>query len=289
MVTPDLTLRTRHPPPRCFFLLSLFSFCRLNPLPLPQPRLFQSSLCSYPSQVGVYSLNTPRNLQFSSNCFYKSPNAPLNCTAGNCIVNIAIPELNDTTWGELAANECAAYLPTSSTPVALGPAPNGTVLVSVISKCQNMTFTSSSVYVLTDEWDNHYIMHASGGNTTELVAEAAANAVFPEGWSVKQVNISEPLTIYPNMQEDGACYYTIVRDSQDNSYHEIGCGGNVQPTDYNMMCPSATMSDAGKAKKAMAPAAAPGAAPTPTPSSASRSAGVAGVFASVLLMAFAGF
>lgn len=244
---------------------------------------------TYPPQVGAYSLNTPRNLQFSSNCFFKSPNESFDCAPGECITNVAIPELDDTTWGELADNKCASYYPDSSTAVALGPAPEGNVLVSVISKCQNMTWTSDSIYVLTDEWSNTYIMHASGSNTTESLKEAASNAVFPEGWSVESVNITEPLTIYPRMvEEDGSCYYTIIRDSQDNSYHEIGCGGSVQPTDYVLSCPAETMSDEGKAKKAAA--AEPGASPSPAPapSSASRVAHVAGVAAAALIMA-AGF
>jgi hypothetical protein len=248
---------------------------------------------TYPSQVGVYSMNTPRNLQFASNCFFKSPNEALDCAPGECIVNVPIPELNDTTWGEMADNKCASYYPPTSTPVALGPAPNGTVLVSVISKCQNMTWTSDSVYILTDEWDNNYIMHASGGNTTELVKAAAANAVFPDGWSVKQVNISEPITIYPDMQEDGSCYYKIVRDSQDNSYHEINCGGSVQPTDFNLACPAATMSDEGKAKKVAAEAAAPSAAPSAGPSPpapvSSASRAVSGMVAAAIVVMAAGF
>jgi hypothetical protein len=244
---------------------------------------------TYPAQVGPYKLNTPRNLQFSSNCFFKSPNEPIDCAPGECITNVAIPELNNTTWGELALNECSSYYPDSSIEIGLGAAPEGNILVSVISKCQNMTWTSDSIYVLTDEWSNVYIMHASGSNTAESLEEAVANVALPEGWSVESVNITEPLTIYPRMVEDGSCYYTIVRDSQDNSYHEVGCGGSVQPTDFNLSCPADTMSEEGKAKKAAAgdsPSPAP--APVPAPSSASRVANVAGVVAATLVMA-AGF
>jgi len=236
-----------------------------------------------PTQVGPYKLNTPRNLQFSSSCFFKSPNEPLDCAPGECVNNVAIPELNDTTWGELAQNECSSNYPDSSVAVGLGPTPEGSVLVTVISKCQNMTFTDSN-YVLTDEWSNVYIMHASGSNTTDSIKEAAANAVFPDGWSVESVNLTEPFTIYPKMDEDGSCYYTIIRDSQDNSYHQIGCGGSVQPTDFNLSCPDETMSDEGKAKKAAAGASP---SPSPAPSSASRFSNVAGVVAAALVMAFA--
>ncbi len=124
---------------------------------------------SYTSPVGIYSLNTPRNLQFASNCFFKSPNQPLNCTYDAnvtalepCILNNAIKELNDTTWGELAENVCAIYYPSLSTNVTLGPPAPGQMLVGPISKCQSMTFTAG------DQW-------VRGGRPAAPVALSAAH------------------------------------------------------------------------------------------------------------------
>ena len=89
-----------------------------------------------------------------SNCFFKSPNQPLNCTYDAnvtalepCIMNNAIKALNDTTWGELAENVCAMYYPSLSTNVTLGPPAPGQMLVGPISKCQSMDFATGDQWV----------------------------------------------------------------------------------------------------------------------------------------------
>jgi len=193
---------------------------------------------STPSQVGKWKLNSPRNLQFESNCFFKSPTTPADCTE-DCIEVETIKALNDTTWGALALNVCAGYFPSGDTDIELGPAPPGQILVSPISKCQNMTFAAGNQYLLTDQFDNTYIMHASAENTTEGVADAASEAVLPEGWSVEGVSLDSDLTIYPDMTDDGSCYYTVVRDSADNSYHMLGCSeGRQRPADIFESCPA---------------------------------------------------
>jgi hypothetical protein len=105
-----------------------------------------------------------------------------------------------------------------------------------------MTFTETDAWILTDQWKNTYIMHASGANTTDGVDAAATAAVFPAGWSVKKVPLNGTFTISPRMTSAGECYYTIIRDSQDNSYHQYGCGGTTFATDFNPACPAATQS-----------------------------------------------
>lgn len=198
---------------------------------------------TYSSPVGKWSLNTPRNLQFESNCFFKSPTTPTDCT-DECIEYISVKALNDTTWGSLALNVCVGYFPSGDTDVALGPAPEGQVLVSPISKCQNMTFAAGPQYVMTDQYGNSYIMHASGANTTDGVADAVQSAVLPDGWSIAQETLEEDFTIYPDMDEQGNCYYTVVRDSADNSYHMIGCSPDrARPADILAECPAAIKSD----------------------------------------------
>jgi len=126
----------------------------------------------------------------------------------------------------------------------------------LLLQCQNMTFTETNAWILTDEWKNTYIMHASGANTTDGVDAAAAAAVFPPGWSVAQVPLNGAFTISPRMTSAGDCFYTIIRDSQDNSYHQFGCGGATFPTDFNPACPAATKSGY-----------VPGSTPSPPPSS----------------------
>lgn len=221
---------------------------------------------TYPSQVGKWKLNTPRNLQFESNCFFKSPTSPIDCT-DDCIDIETIKALNDTTWAALALNVCAGYFPSGDTEVELGAPPAGQIFVSPISKCQNMTFAAGPQYILTDQYDNTYIMHASGANTTEGVADAVSEAELPEGWSIEQVTLGDDLTIYPDMTDDGSCYYTVVRDSADNSYHMIGCSPDrARPTDIFAACPSEI-----KSTSAASPSPSP-TSPSPTPSPPSGSA-----------------
>lgn len=235
---------------------------------------------TYPPQVGIWSLNTPRNLQFQENCFFKSPTTPMSCSAEDCIVNKAIKALNDTTWGELALNVCAGYFPSGDTNITLGPSPEGQILVAPISKCQNMTFNGPTEWVLTDEFGNDYIMHASGANTTEGVDEAAKTAVFPEGWSVKQVDLDEPFTIFPDMDDEGNCYYTVVRDSSDNSYHMIGCSpGRERPTDLFDACPDGVKSSQATSSTDTSP-------PADTEGSPSSEPASSGVFLSVGTLVF---
>ena len=193
---------------------------------------------STPSQVGKWKLNSPRNLQFQANCFFKSPTAPVDCT-DDCVEIERIKALNDTTWAALALNVCVGYFPSGDTNVELGAPPPGQIFVSPISKCQNMTFAAGKQYLLTDQFDNTYIMHASAANSSEGVADAVSEAVLPEGWSIEEATLGSDLTIYPQMTDDGSCYYTIVRDSADNSYHMIGCSsGRQRPTDIFESCPA---------------------------------------------------
>lgn len=212
---------------------------------------------TYSSPVGKWSLNTPRNLQFESNCFFKSPTIPSNCTSDECIEFIEIMALNMTTWASLAQSICGGYFPSGDTNIELGPAPAGQVIVTPISKCQNMTFAAGPQYVLTDQYGNSYIMHASGANTTDGVAEAVSEAQLPEGWSIAQETLDEDYTIYPDMDEEGNCYYTIIRDSSDNSYHMIGCDpARARPTDLFEACPAAIKSSMASTSE-MAPSGSP--------------------------------
>lgn len=208
---------------------------------------------TYSSPVGKWSLNTPRNLQFESNCFFKSPTIPTDCTDA-CIEYTDIKALNDTTWGSLALNVCGGYFPSGDTDIELGAAPEGQVLVTPISKCQNMTFAAGPQYVLNDQYGNMYIMHASGANTTEGIADSVESVILPEGWSIEQETLDADFTIYPDMDEDGTCYYTIVRDSADNSYHMIGCSKDrPRPTDILAECPAAIKSDSASPEPTPAP------------------------------------
>ncbi len=208
---------------------------------------------TYSSPVGKWSLNSPRNLQFESNCFFKSPGTPTDCTDA-CVEYTTVKVLNDTTWASLALNVCGGYFPSGDTDIEVGAPPQGQIMVTPISKCQNMTFAAGPQYTLTDQYGNLYIMHASGANTTDGVADAVQSAVLPEGWSIAQETLDEDFTIYPDMDDEGNCYYTIVRDSADNSYHMIGCSPTTpRPTDIFAACPAAIKSDNASPEPAPAP------------------------------------
>jgi len=115
---------------------------------------------------------------------------------------------------------------------------DGVVKVTVNFKAQNMKFyaneggvpsnTPGAVkldrYVVKDQWDNTYLMHATGQMDQSQVSAAFADAVLPAGWIKQTIQLDEDLVLHPAQGADGSSHYLVFRDSADNSYHQIGWG-----------------------------------------------------------------
>ena len=188
-----------------------------------------------------YIANTTRNLQFNESQFIASPGEPVCSTA-------YVTTSDGYTWAamSMAINamwpyDASAYqgLPSRNAFYAgnlVETPPPGVVKVTANFKAQNMRFwanengvapgTPGAVpltrYFVTDEWGNEYIMHASGKDTPEEVAQAFEAAVLPPGWTKHARTLKEDLVLRPAEGSEGSFHYLVIRDSADNTYHQLG-------------------------------------------------------------------
>lgn len=192
--------------------------------------------------------NTTRNLQFNESNFIASPGYPDGETG-------YVTTSDGYTWGamSLAINAMWPYdsadyansdVPlTQVSPYYAGnlveTPPQGVVKVTVNYKAQDMKFwanedgvapgTDGAValdrYIITDQWGNKYIMHASGQIDQADVPAAFDAAVLPDGWTKKVVQFDNNLILNPAEGSDASYHYLVFRDSADNTYHQIHWSG----------------------------------------------------------------
>jgi hemolysin type calcium-binding protein len=187
-----------------------------------------------------YIANTTRNLQFNESKFIASPGQPV-CTTGY------ITTSDGYTWAamSLAINAMWPYRPDTYTGLPSRNAyyagnlvetpPPGVVKVTANFKGQDIKFwanengvppgTPGAVpltrYFVRDRWGNEYVMHASGQDTPEGVAQAFRDAVLPKGWTKSKGPLDKDLVLRPAEGSDGSFHYLVIRDSADNTYHQL--------------------------------------------------------------------
>lgn len=177
---------------------------------------------------GPYVKNTTRNLLFQESEFLQSPSAE---ESGELV----FIDYLGFTWLELAQTQAAGLYLGNEQGTALEsgfPTINpGEVLVSIIDKPQLITYTDGPVQILTDEWGNRYVMHATNAETDAEFEEAVSTVALPPGWSVAAQELTEPLALAPSFSgPDG--FYVIIRDNNDNAYHQFSFAGGTQPTQF---------------------------------------------------------
>lgn len=170
-----------------------------NPIPLATWDSFQPSF--------PYAKNIDRYLLFQKTFLYRSPNTKVSCTGNDCITQ---REYKGYTWIELAKSVCVSYIGGKSGNILLPD--KGRLVVKPIQKCQILYF-QDSIYQLTDNQGNYYVMHAYNSGSPDTTV------VLPSGWSLKQITLSAPLTISPFGGGDN-CYYNIVGDNLGQGYHQ---------------------------------------------------------------------
>ena len=72
---------------------------------------------------------------------------------------------------------------------------------------------ADSIYQLTDNKGNYYVMHATETGKPDTTVN------LPIGWSLKKVILKEPLIISP-FGGGNECYYNIVGDHLGQGYHQ---------------------------------------------------------------------
>lgn len=175
---------------------------------------------------GPFIKNSTRNLLFQETEFLESPSA----TEDGELIFI---DYLGYTWLELAQAVGAGLyqgngvgMPFESGFPTIGP---GEATVSIIDKPQTLTFSDPTAYILTDEWGNRYVMHATAAESPEDLAALVAAVELPAGWTVAETVMPEPLAITASDSEAGA-FYVIIRDNTDNAYHQFDFAGTGQPT-----------------------------------------------------------
>lgn len=179
-----------------------------NPIPLDTWDDFKPSF--------PYKKNIDRHLLFQQTAFYRSPNTDINCKGGDCIKQ---REYKGYTWVELAKPVCVDYVGGKTD--MLKPEA-GHLVIKTIQKCQTVMFTDS-IFQLTDNKGNYYVMHA-----TETGKPNTA-AALPNGWSLNKVIVKEPLIISP-FGGGNECYYNIVGDNLGQGYHQYIFADKTYPS-----------------------------------------------------------
>ncbi|MDX2163433.1 MAG: hypothetical protein SF162_19100 [bacterium] len=162
--------------------------------------------------------NSTRNLLFQGSCFFRSPDVPPDCTVEACF---SVDEIVGYTWlnlTQIAGQSCFPDADGCSGDVVN----SGYVSISTIAKCHRITYDGPVIYELSDGNGNLFVMHATDDGTPDL------NPALPDGWSLTERTITEPLILLP-FGGGSACYYNIVRDNLVQSYHQYAFSGEQYP------------------------------------------------------------
>ena len=161
--------------------------------------------------------NLDRFTLFDSTTFYRSPNVSKDCT--DCFTEI---EYKDYSWLELAEIVGVAYIPDETD--ILKPE-EGHVVIKTVQKCQILLFKSgSTIYDLTDNKGNSYIMHAIESGEPNLAVE------LPEGWTLESRVLTEDFILMPFGGGD-FCYYNILGDNLGQGYHQYKYADTTYPSE----------------------------------------------------------
>jgi len=162
--------------------------------------------------------NIERNLLFTYTYFLRSPNAPEGATGS---ARYTIRNVSGHTWVELAKPVSVDFIPSGQTTDILKPSP-GHLAVKTIIKPQAMRW-EARIWQLTDNKGNYYVMHATETGTPSLDVD------LPTGWSLKKVDLAEPLVIMPS--EGG--YYNVLGDCLGQGYHQYIFADPVYPAEQS--------------------------------------------------------
>ncbi len=179
-----------------------------NPIPIDKWDDFNPSF--------PYTKNIDRHLLFQQTAFYRSPNTDVNCKEPECIKQ---REYKNYTWVELVKPICVDFVGGKTD--ILKPE-KGHLVIKTIQKCQTVMFTDS-IFQLTDNKGNYYVMHATETGKPDTTA------ALPDGWSLKKVMLRESLIISP-FGGDNECYYNIVGDNLGQGYHQYIFVDTVYPS-----------------------------------------------------------
>jgi len=197
---------------------------------------------SYTPPAG-YLKNDTRYLQFNEQIYIGSPGT----ANGNTlyITTTGGTPSDGYTWGQISDVVNAMWpwdtslYPGTTSPFEAGnfvstPVTNG-VKVTTNYKAQIMKFyacengvdpsTPGAVFIdryyITDQWGNKYIMHASNFDNPTDIQNSLVDANLPAGWTYSIETLSEDFYLMPAQGADGTYNYTLLRDCQSNTFHQM--------------------------------------------------------------------
>lgn len=179
-----------------------------NPIPLSNWDAFKPTF--------PWTKNIDRHLLFKKTYFYRSPDTDVNCKDKDCI---KLREYKGYTWVDMAQPVAVDFIPKKTD--MLKPE-RGYLVIKTIKKCQAVYF-QDTIYQLTDNKGNFYVMHA-----TET-GEPSLDVVLPEGWSLKKVALQEPLIVSP-FGGGNDCYFNIIGDHLGQGYHQYIFADKTYPS-----------------------------------------------------------
>jgi len=159
--------------------------------------------------------NIERNLLFDGSFFIRSPYAPEEAAGAD---RFTIRTIAGHTWVELAQPVAVDFIPAGQKVDVVKSAP-GHLVVKTIRKPQVLRW-SGSIYRLTDNRGNFYVMHATEAKEPSLDAD------LPEGWTLERVALDSPLVITPS----AGGFYNIVGDCLGQGYHQYIFSSDYYPT-----------------------------------------------------------
>ncbi len=175
------------------------------------------------SPSSPYRKNINRDTLFNDHCFYRSPDAPLDCEGETCRV---MRELDDYKWMELSKVESQDCFANEGAGCASSGVDAGAVSATVTRKCHQIIF-EDEIYDLVDPAGNRYVMHATAGDAPDLNAEG-----LPEGWTLERVELGEPLEVLP-FGGGANCFHNVMRDNLGQGYHQYIFAADTYPAPQN--------------------------------------------------------
>ena len=165
-----------------------------------------------------WNKNSTRVLQFTDSCFVRSPNASNSCEGDACF---DVVDVGGHTWVELSQILAVDCFPSETACNPMNVA-SGELAFIVTRKCHQITF-DGEVIVLTGPDGERAIQHAAADGSPPTT-----DVSLPDGWSLSQETLAEPLVVYP-FGGPGECYYNIIRDEKAQAYHQIGYAKSSYP------------------------------------------------------------
>ncbi len=162
--------------------------------------------------------NSTRSLLFDGSCFFRSPDAAADCEGDACFT---IEEIVGYTWLKLNTLEGQSCYPDANGCTS-DVVNSNYASITTIGKCHRITYDGPVIYELSDDKGNRYVMHATANGIPDL------NPDLPDGWTLTERTITEPLVLLPFGGGDD-CYYNIVRDNLVQSYHQFAYASERYP------------------------------------------------------------